>query len=58
MDEGHDGAVGARPGFLIDEPDMALSQLGQGPADVVHAQRDVMQAGPAPLDKSRDGGIR
>ena len=58
MDERDERAFGARPRLLVDQPDAARLQLRERRRDVVDAQRDVMQAGPALLEVLRDRRIR
>ncbi len=63
----HEHALGARrvdernarplcpgPGLGVDEPDVPPPKLGKRRTDVVDAKRDVMESGPALLEKSGD----
>ena len=58
VDERHGGALGAGPGFFVDEADVALPQFGQRRTNVVDPQRDVMQSRTARLEKFRNRRIR
>ena len=44
VDERDQRAFGAAPRLLVDEPDAAGLELRERRVDVVHAQRDVVQA--------------
>jgi hypothetical protein len=57
VDEGDDGALGARPRLLVDQADAARLQLRQRRADVVHPQRHVMQPGTALVGEPGDWRI-
>ena len=54
MDERDERAVRAGPRLLVDQPHAARLQLRERRVDVVDAQRDVMEPGPALLDELRD----
>ena len=54
VDERDQRPFGARPRLLVDQPDAARLELRQRGVDVLDAQRDVMEAGPALLDVFRD----
>ena len=58
VDERDEPVFGARARRLVDEPRPALLQLRERGVDVVHPQRDVVQAGTALLHVLRDCGIR
>lgn len=58
MDEGDQGSVCARSGGLVDETDAARSELRERRRDVVHAQRNVMQARTAAGHILRDRRVR
>ncbi len=55
MNERDERAFGARTRLFVDQPHAFGFQLIERRADVVHAQRDVVQAGAALLDVLRDG---
>ena len=57
MDERDQRTFGAGPRLLVNEPHAARLQPIEHGADVVHAQRDVVNAGTALLDIFRDGGV-
>ena len=57
VDERDQRAFGAGPRLLVDQPRAAGLQLRQRRADVVDAQRDVVQARAALLDELRDRRI-
>ncbi len=57
VNERHLRALGARTRLLVHEAHAARLQVRQDRADVLHAQRDVMDARPALLDELRDRGI-
>src|SRR5438034_11823618 len=58
VDERHERALRARAWPLVDEPSAAGPELRKRRVDVVHSQRDVMQARTAVRDVLRDGRIR
>ena len=49
MDEGHQRAVRTRPRLFVDQPHAVLLEAGQRRRDVGDGERDVVQAGAAPL---------
>jgi hypothetical protein len=62
MDERHERTFGPGSRLLIDQANTALSQVPQGSANVIHPQRNVMQAGTTALEKTgnrrfRSGGF-
>ena len=57
VNEGDQRTSGARPRLLIDESYAARLQAIEHGAEVAHAQRDVVNTGPALLDVFRDGRV-
>src|SRR5688572_3168316 len=57
MDEGHQRALGTRPRLIVDQPHPASLQLRERRPDVVDAERHMMEAWAALLDKPGDRRI-
>jgi hypothetical protein len=58
MDERDERPFGARSWLLVDEPNTPLSQMAERRTNVIHPQRDVMQARTAALEKTGDWRLR
>ena len=58
MNERHQGVFGSGPWLVVDEPRAPGFEVREGRMDVLHAQRDVMQAGPSLPDVFRDRRFR
>ena len=57
MNERHQRAFRSGPRRFIDEPDAPRFELREGRSDVVHPERDVVDAGASFLEVLRDGRI-